>query len=55
MNDADDPEDLPSLWSHEPHAHLMFRPGDRVADIDPDATPGFRGDKSDALRQQPRR
>ena len=58
MNDADDsndPEDLPSLWSHEPHAHLMFRPGDRVADIDPDATPGFRGDKSDAPTLQEER
>ena len=58
MNDADDsndPEDLPSLWSHEPHAHLMFHPGDRVADIDPDATPGFRGDKSDAPTLQEER
>ena len=58
MNDPDDPddvEDLPSLWSHEPHDHLMFRPGDRVADIDTDATPGFRGDKSDAPTLQEER
>ncbi len=40
--------DLPSLWTHEPHKHLEFKPGHRVADIDPDATPGFRGSKSDA-------
>ncbi|MGZ8803218.1 MAG: PPK2 family polyphosphate kinase, partial [Mycobacterium sp.] len=43
-----EPLDLPSLWTHEPHSHLMFRPGDKVGDIDSDATPGFRGDKSDA-------
>lgn len=40
--------DLPSLWTHEPHKHLEFKPGLRVGDIDPDATPGFRGSKSDA-------
>ncbi|WP_418004824.1 polyphosphate kinase 2 family protein [Mycobacterium sp. PDNC021] len=40
--------DLPSLWTHEPHKHLEFKPGHRVADIDPDATPGFRGSKADA-------
>lgn len=40
--------DLPSLWTHEPHKHLAFKPGHRVADIDPDATPGFRGSKADA-------
>lgn len=34
-----EPLDLPSLWSHEPHEHLKFRPGDLVADIDADATP----------------
>ena len=39
---------LPDLWTHEPHCHLEFKPGDRVADIDPDATPGFRGRKDDA-------
>jgi PPK2 family polyphosphate:nucleotide phosphotransferase len=40
--------DLPALWSHDPHVHLRFRPGDKVADIDTDATPGFRGSKADA-------
>ncbi|BBX84557.1 polyphosphate kinase 2 family protein [Mycolicibacterium aubagnense] len=40
--------DLPSLWTHEPHKHLEFKPGLRVGDINPDATPGFRGSKPDA-------
>ena len=40
--------DLPSLWTHEPHKHLEFKPGLRIGDIDPDATPGFRGSKADA-------
>lgn len=40
--------DLPSLWTHQPHVELMFRPGDLVADIDAEATPGFRGKKADA-------
>ncbi|MGD9618873.1 MAG: polyphosphate kinase 2 family protein [Mycolicibacterium sp.] len=47
--------DLPSLWSHEPHVELMFRRGDRVADIDADATPGFRGNKADAPTLQEER
>jgi PPK2 family polyphosphate:nucleotide phosphotransferase len=29
---------------------LMFQPGDKVADIDARATPGFKGAKSDALK-----
>ena len=55
MSETADPEDLPSLWSHEPHEHLKFRPGDRIADIDTDATPGFHGDKSDAPTLQEER
>ncbi len=47
--------DLPSLWSHEPHVELMFRPGDRVCDIDARATPGFRGKKADAPTLQEER
>ncbi len=47
--------DLPSLWSHEPHVELMFRPGDRVRDIDARATPGFRGKKADAPTLQEER
>ncbi|GLP77729.1 polyphosphate kinase [Mycobacterium antarcticum] len=46
---ADTPDlDLPSLWSHEPHAHLAFTAGDQIADVKTNATPGFSGSKSDA-------
>jgi PPK2 family polyphosphate:nucleotide phosphotransferase len=48
-------EDLPSLWTHEPHVHLAFRPGDKVADIDTSATPGFKGSKSNAPALQEER
>ncbi|MGE2733660.1 polyphosphate kinase 2 family protein [Mycolicibacterium vaccae] len=47
--------ELPTQWTHEPHTELMFRPGDRVADIDADATPGFRGKKADAPALQQER
>ena len=50
-----DDSDLPSLWTHEPHIHLAFRTGDKVADIETDATPGFRGSKSDAPALQAER
>ncbi|BBZ62755.1 polyphosphate kinase 2 family protein [Mycolicibacterium monacense] len=40
--------ELPALWSHDPHVHLRFRTGDKVGDIETDATPGFIGSKSDA-------
>jgi PPK2 family polyphosphate:nucleotide phosphotransferase len=36
-------------------AHLAFRAGDKVADIDTSATPGFSGSKSDASKLQPER
>ena len=48
-------EDLPSLWTHEPHVALQFQPGQKVSDIDASATPGFRGDKSDAPTLQAER
>jgi PPK2 family polyphosphate:nucleotide phosphotransferase len=48
-------EELPSLWTHEPQSVLMFRPGQKVADIDTSATPGFKGDKSDAPTLQAER
>ncbi|WP_319437167.1 polyphosphate kinase 2 family protein [Mycobacterium sp. RTGN5] len=38
--------DLPSQWTHEPRKILRFRPGTTVADIDPNSTPGYTGDKS---------
>jgi PPK2 family polyphosphate:nucleotide phosphotransferase len=44
--------DLPSQWTYEPHAVLAFRPGDKVADIDTRATPGFSGTKDDAKALQ---
>ena len=44
----DKTSELPDLWSHEPGTHLKFRAGDKVADIDAEATPGFTGSKSDA-------
>ena len=47
--------DLPSLWTHEPHIHLEFKPGENVADIDTSATPGFRGAKNDAPELQAER
>jgi len=40
--------DLPELWTHEPHRHLAFKQGDSVAEIKTNATPGFKGSKSDA-------
>ncbi|MCV7230256.1 polyphosphate kinase 2 family protein [Mycolicibacterium komossense] len=40
--------DLPSLWTHEPHDVLVFKPGEKVADIDAGSTPGFTGSKGDA-------
>lgn len=48
-------DELPALWTHRPHAKLAFRPGDRVADIDAGATPGFRGAKADAPALQAER
>jgi PPK2 family polyphosphate:nucleotide phosphotransferase len=47
--------DLPALWTHEPHSVLAFQPGDRVADIDAGATPGFTGSKADAPALQAQR
>jgi PPK2 family polyphosphate:nucleotide phosphotransferase len=48
-------DDLPSLWTHEPHTHLEFRAGHKVSDIDTSATPGFRGSKKDAPALQEER
>ena len=44
----DNTSELSKLWSHEPHSYLRFRPGDKVSEIDAEATPGFTGSKSDA-------
>lgn len=48
-------DELPKLWSHEPHSHLKFRAGDKVSEIDAEATPGFTGSKSDAPALQAER
>lgn len=40
--------DLPSSWTHDPQSVLQFRAGDQVADIEPDSTPGYTGDKDGA-------
>lgn len=47
--------ELPALWSHEPHNHLRFEPGDKVSEIDAEATPGFTGSKQDAPALQAER
>jgi PPK2 family polyphosphate:nucleotide phosphotransferase len=44
---TDDVAQIPDL--------LAFRAGDKVADIDPGATPGFTGSKADAAELQPQR
>lgn len=51
----DSDSDLPELWTHEPHIHLAFQPGDKVADIKTGDTPGFSGSKSDAPELQAER
>lgn len=50
-----DSGDLPDVWTREPHNHLEFKIGDQVADIDTDATPGFKGSKSEAASIQDER
>ena len=49
------PADLPDLWTHEPHEYLVFHEGDKVADIDTSATPGFKGKKADSVALQTER
>jgi PPK2 family polyphosphate:nucleotide phosphotransferase len=48
MSPSSESADLPDLWTHEPHVHLEFKPGDSVAALDTHATPGFKGSKDDA-------
>jgi PPK2 family polyphosphate:nucleotide phosphotransferase len=50
-----EPADLPELWTHEPHDYLVYREGDKVAHLDTNATPGFKGKKIDAAQLQPER
>jgi PPK2 family polyphosphate:nucleotide phosphotransferase len=55
LTDAVTDTDLPELWTHEPHIQLEFKAGDRVADINANATPGFKGSKSDSPALQEER
>ena len=48
-------EDLPEPWTHEPHDFLVYRDGNKVADVETSATPGFGGKKADAAKVQPER
>ena len=48
-------DELPDPWTHEPHDFLVYREGDRIEDVDTRATPGFKGNKSDAADLQPER
>jgi len=38
--------DLPSQWTHEPRKVLKFSPGDKIADLDTDSSPGYTGDRN---------
>ena len=49
------PVDLPDLWTHEPHDYLVYRQGDKVANIDTSATPGFKGEKGRSVALQTER
>lgn len=42
--------DLPSQWTHEPRKILRFHPGDTIADIDTDSSPGY-SDGSDGSEE----
>ena len=39
---------LPTEWTHQPHDVLVFKPGQKIADIDCNSSPGFKGSKDDA-------
>ncbi|MCV7177236.1 polyphosphate kinase 2 family protein [Mycolicibacterium sphagni] len=47
--------DLPSQWTHEPRKILKFHPGSKVADVDPNSTPGYTGDKDGSEEVQAER
>jgi PPK2 family polyphosphate:nucleotide phosphotransferase len=49
------PADFPAHWTHEPHDYLVYREGDKVANIDASSTPGFKGKKADAPALQAER
>lgn len=47
--------DLPSEWTHQPRRILAFRPGEKVADLDTDSSPGYTGDKDGSAEVQAER
>ncbi len=47
--------ELPSEWTHEPHKILAFRPGEKIADLDTDSSPGYAGDKDGSAEVQAER
>lgn len=47
--------DLPSEWTHQPRKILAFRPGDKIADLDTNASPGYTGDKNGSAEVQAER
>jgi PPK2 family polyphosphate:nucleotide phosphotransferase len=47
--------EVPPVWTHDPQSVLRFRPGDKVADIDTDSTPGYTGDKDGSRKIQTER
>src|SRR5437763_14860421 len=47
--------DLPGPWTRQPHDYLVYRQGNKVANIATSATPGFKGKKRDAGELQPQR
>jgi PPK2 family polyphosphate:nucleotide phosphotransferase len=48
-------EGLPELWTHEPHDHLVYSEGDKIANLDTSSTPGFKGKKADSIELQDER
>src|SRR4051812_34504765 len=48
-------DELPDPWTREPHEFLVYREGDKIENVDTRATPGFKGNKSDAAELQPGR
>lgn len=39
---------LPEQWTHTPRNVLRFTPGDKIADLDTNSSPGFAGSREDA-------
>lgn len=46
---------MPYTWTHDPRKALVFRAGDKVADINTNGTPGFTGDRQGSVSLQAER